>query len=84
MKHTTVQIDRPDPFKRDPETLDEYNAKLEPILAAIRTGPYTGFSRSDPLTDIQQAANYDGFWLTRCVKCGEPYFHDGPTPCPRC
>lgn len=65
-------------------TLNEYNTKLKPILAAIRTESYTGLSRNDPLTDIQQAANYDGFWLTRCDKCSEVYFHDEDTPCPWC
>lgn len=65
--------------------LNEYNAKLQPILEAIRTEPYTGASRNDPLLDIQQAANYDGFWLTRCNKCAEVYFHNGPTlHCPQC
>ncbi len=65
-------------------TLTEYNAKLKLILTAIRIGTWTGFSRNDHLTDIQQAANYDGFWLTRCDECGEVYFHDEDTPCPWC
>lgn len=66
------------------ETLNKYNAKLKLILDAIRAKPYTGLSHNDPLTDIQQAANYDGFWLTRCDNCTEVYFHDEDTPCPWC